>query len=64
VVQLIGFTDEGSKHGLIYEIIPNDSLGKYIFPKQGSVTLSKEKIFDISLRIARGIDYQPNTSKE
>jgi len=57
VVQLIGFTAEGSKRGLIYEFMPNGSLDKYIFPKRGSVTLSKEKMFDISLRIARGIDY-------
>ncbi|KAG6768791.1 hypothetical protein POTOM_027720 [Populus tomentosa] len=57
VVQLIGFTAEGSKRGLIYEFMPNGSLDKYIFPKQGSVTLSKEQMFDISLGIAHGIDY-------
>ena len=57
VVQLIGFTAEGSKRGLIYEFMPNGSLDKYIFPKRGSVTLSKEKMFDISLGIARDIDY-------
>ncbi|KAG6780155.1 hypothetical protein POTOM_013009 [Populus tomentosa] len=43
--------------GLIYEFMPNGSLDKYIFPKRGSVTLSKEKMFDISLEIARAIDY-------
>jgi len=57
VVQLIGFTAEGLKRGLINEFMPNGSLDKYIFPKQGSVTLSKEKMFDISLGIAHGIDY-------
>ncbi|XP_024461566.1 rust resistance kinase Lr10 isoform X2 [Populus trichocarpa] len=57
VVQLIGFIAEGSKRGLIYEFMPNGSLDKYIFSKRGSVTLSKEKMFDISLGIARGIDY-------
>ena len=44
VVQLIGFTAEGSKRGLIYEFMPNGSLDKYIFPKRGSVTLSKENV--------------------
>ncbi|KAG6780217.1 hypothetical protein POTOM_013071 [Populus tomentosa] len=52
-----GFTAEGSKRGLIYEFMPNSSLDKYIFPKRGSVTLSEKKMFDISLGIARGIDY-------
>ena len=31
VVQLIGFTAEGSKRGLIYEFMSNGSLDKYIF---------------------------------
>jgi len=57
VVQLIGFTAKGLKRGLINEFILNGSLDKYIFPKRGSVTLSKEKMFDISLGIARDIDY-------
>ena len=57
VVQLIGFTAKGSKRGFIYEFMPNGSLDKYTFPKRGSVTLSKKKMLDISLGIARGIDY-------
>jgi len=57
VVQLIGFTVEGSMRDLIYEFMPNGSLDKHVFPKQGSVTLSKEKMFDISLGISQGIDY-------
>uniref|UniRef100_A0A6N2MN21 Protein kinase domain-containing protein n=1 Tax=Salix viminalis TaxID=40686 RepID=A0A6N2MN21_SALVM len=35
VVQLIGFTVEGSKHALVYEFMPNGSLEKYIFSRQG-----------------------------
>ena len=57
VVQLVGFSAEGSKHFLIYEYMPNGSLDKFIFSKQGSVTLSKEKMFDISLGIACGTEY-------
>ncbi|KAL9380279.1 hypothetical protein Peur_025936 [Populus x canadensis] len=57
VVQLIGFTVEGSKRALIYEFMPNGSLEKYIFSRQGSVPLSNEKIYEISLGVARGIEY-------
>ncbi|KAG5226297.1 LEAF RUST DISEASE-RESISTANCE LOCUS RECEPTOR PROTEIN KINASE [Salix suchowensis] len=57
VVQLLGFTVEGSKRALIYEFMPNGSLEKYIFSKQGSVPLSNEKLYEISLGVARGIEY-------
>ncbi|KAL9380274.1 hypothetical protein Peur_025931 [Populus x canadensis] len=57
VVQLIGFTVEGSKRALIYEFMPNGSLEKYIFYREGSVSLSNEKMYEISLGVARGIEY-------
>ncbi|KAL9377415.1 hypothetical protein Peur_028750 [Populus x canadensis] len=57
VVQLIGFTVEGSKRALIYEFMPNGSLEKYIFSRQGSIPLSNQKIYEISLGVARGIEY-------
>ncbi|XP_019177797.1 PREDICTED: rust resistance kinase Lr10-like [Ipomoea nil] len=57
VVRLIGFCVEGSKRALLYEFMPNGSLEKYIFPKEESISLSHEKMFDISLGVARGIDY-------
>jgi len=57
VVRLIGFTVEGSKCALIYEFMPNGSLEKYIFSRQGSVPLSNQKIYEISLGVARGIEY-------
>nr|XP_034920442.1 rust resistance kinase Lr10-like [Populus alba] len=57
VVQLIGFTVEGSKRALIYEFMPNGSLEKYIFYREGSVLLSNEKMYEISLGVARGIEY-------
>ncbi|XP_011001830.1 PREDICTED: probable receptor-like protein kinase At5g39020 isoform X3 [Populus euphratica] len=57
VVQLIGFTVEGSKRALIYEFMPNGSLEKYIFSREGSIPLSNEKMYEISLGIARGIEY-------
>ncbi|KAL9342868.1 hypothetical protein Peur_063299 [Populus x canadensis] len=57
VVQLIGYTVEGLKRALIYEFMPNGSLEKYIFSREGSVPLSNEKMYEISLGVARGIEY-------
>ncbi|WJX16548.1 hypothetical protein P8452_06559 [Trifolium repens] len=57
VVQLIGFCAEGSKRALIYDFMPNGSLDKFIFSKEGSVNISYDQIFDISIGVARGIAY-------
>ncbi|XP_050385902.1 rust resistance kinase Lr10-like isoform X1 [Argentina anserina] len=57
VVQLIGYCAEGSKRALIYEYMPNGSLDKHIFPKEGIISLSCKEAFEISLGVARGIDY-------
>lgn len=57
IVQLIGFCVEGSKRALVYEFMPNGSLDKYIFPRQDFITLSFERMFEISLGVARGINY-------
>uniref|UniRef100_A0A6N2K7D5 non-specific serine/threonine protein kinase n=1 Tax=Salix viminalis TaxID=40686 RepID=A0A6N2K7D5_SALVM len=48
---------QGSKRALIYEFMPNGSLERYIFSRQGSVPLSNEKLYEISLGVARGIKY-------
>ncbi|KAL5979943.1 hypothetical protein ACLOJK_039055 [Asimina triloba] len=58
VVRLIGFCSEGSKRALIYEFMPNGSLDKDIYPQEGkSCPLSCEKIYEIALGIAHGIQY-------
>ncbi|KAF7806751.1 LEAF RUST 10 DISEASE-RESISTANCE LOCUS RECEPTOR-LIKE PROTEIN KINASE-like 2.1 [Senna tora] len=57
VVRLVGFCVEGTKRALVYEFMPNGSLDKYIFSKEGSVPLSYEKMYEISLGVARGIVY-------
>ncbi|XP_045808625.1 rust resistance kinase Lr10-like [Trifolium pratense] len=57
VVQLIGFCAEGSKRALVYEFMPNGSLDKFIFSKEGSKNISYSQIFDISIGVARGIAY-------
>ena len=58
VVQLIGFSVERTKWALIYDFMTNGSLDKYIFPeKEGNISLSLEKMYEISLGIGRGIEY-------
>ncbi|XP_042514332.1 rust resistance kinase Lr10-like [Macadamia integrifolia] len=58
VVRLIGFCSDGSKRALIYEFMPNGSLDKYIYSKEGVENyLSWEKIYEIALGIAHGIEY-------
>ncbi|CAM8982759.1 unnamed protein product [Rhodiola kirilowii] len=58
VAQLIGFCVEGSNRALVYDFMPNGSLDKFIFPREdGSGSLSYELMFEISLGVARAIDY-------
>ncbi|KAL2556232.1 PR5-like receptor kinase [Forsythia ovata] len=57
VVQLIGFCIKGAKRALIYEYMTNGSLDNYVFSQDGTVILSYKKMFEISLGMARGIDY-------
>ena len=57
VVRLVGYCVEGKKHALLYEFMPNGSLDRYIFAKEGSVPLSYAKIYEISLGVAHGIAY-------
>ncbi|XP_039689609.1 LEAF RUST 10 DISEASE-RESISTANCEUS RECEPTOR-LIKE PROTEIN KINASE-like 2.2 isoform X2 [Medicago truncatula] len=57
VVRLVGFCVEGSKRALVYEYMPNGSLDKYIFNKEGVISLSNDQIYEISLGVARGISY-------
>ncbi|XP_051225513.1 LEAF RUST 10 DISEASE-RESISTANCEUS RECEPTOR-LIKE PROTEIN KINASE-like 2.4 isoform X2 [Lolium perenne] len=59
IVTLIGFCLEGSKRALIYDYMPNGSLERYAFKdnSQGGNTLGWEKLFDIAVGIARGLEY-------
>ncbi|XP_073310150.1 rust resistance kinase Lr10-like isoform X1 [Primulina huaijiensis] len=58
VVRLVGYCADGFRRALVYEFLPNDSLEKFIFlegPKRSP--LSREKIQDIALGVAKGIEY-------
>ncbi|CAM0879228.1 unnamed protein product [Alopecurus aequalis] len=55
VVRLVGFCSEETRRALVYEYMPNGSLEKYIFSSEKS--FSWDKLNEIALGIARGIDY-------
>ncbi|XP_021287566.1 LEAF RUST 10 DISEASE-RESISTANCE LOCUS RECEPTOR-LIKE PROTEIN KINASE-like 2.2 [Herrania umbratica] len=57
VAKLIGFCVEGSKQALVYDFMPNGSLDKIIFAEENKTMLSWQKMFDIALGVARGIEY-------
>uniref|UniRef100_A0A0D9UW36 Protein kinase domain-containing protein n=1 Tax=Leersia perrieri TaxID=77586 RepID=A0A0D9UW36_9ORYZ len=55
VVRLVGFCSEDMRRALIYEYMPHGSLDKYIFSSEKN--FSWDKLNDIALGIARGINY-------
>ncbi|KAL6841303.1 hypothetical protein ACP4OV_028821 [Aristida adscensionis] len=60
IVTLLGFCLEGSKRALIYDYMPNGSLERYTFGNnsiEGDQSLSWDKLFDIVIGIARGLEY-------
>ncbi|RLN22498.1 putative receptor-like protein kinase [Panicum miliaceum] len=57
IVSLFGFCLEGSKRALIYEFMPNGSLDKYIYSENPKAVLGWEKLYTISIGIARGLEY-------
>lgn len=58
VVRLVGFCSEGSHRAIVYEYMRNGSLDKYIFNTKGTEQkFTTEKLNEIALGIARGIDY-------
>ncbi|XP_039155603.1 rust resistance kinase Lr10-like [Eucalyptus grandis] len=57
VVQLVGFCFDYSKQALVYDFMPNGSLDKHISYKDGDDPLNSKKMYEISLGIARGIEY-------
>ncbi|KAG6389924.1 hypothetical protein SASPL_151399 [Salvia splendens] len=60
IVSLLGFCYEGSRRALIYNFMPNGSLEKFIGNNASSsleCTLGWDKLFEIALGIARGLEY-------
>ncbi|XP_040989531.1 rust resistance kinase Lr10-like [Juglans microcarpa x Juglans regia] len=58
VVRLVGFCADGFRRALVYEFLPNDSLEKFISSADAkNGFLGWEKLRDIALGIAKGIEY-------
>ena len=57
VVRLVGFCADGFRRALVYEFLPNDSLEKFISSVDSNSFLGWEKLQDIALGIAKGIEY-------
>ncbi|XP_065868128.1 rust resistance kinase Lr10-like [Euphorbia lathyris] len=57
VVRLVGFCADGFRRALVYEYLPNDSLEKFITSNGDELPLGWEKLQDIALGIAKGIEY-------
>lgn len=63
VVPLLGVCLQGPTRALIYEYMPNGSLESYVFSNNDSVEenyslwLYWEKLFDIAIGVARGLEY-------
>ncbi|KAF7141513.1 hypothetical protein RHSIM_Rhsim06G0111200 [Rhododendron simsii] len=57
VVRLVGYCADGYKKALVYEYLPNDSLEKFISTDHKKASLGWEKLQDIAIGIAKGIEY-------
>ncbi|XP_040948037.1 rust resistance kinase Lr10-like [Gossypium hirsutum] len=58
VTRLVGFCADGYDRALVYEYLPNESLEKLIFAaKRKDRSLSWEKLQDITVGVAKGIEY-------
>ncbi|XP_076922281.1 PR5-like receptor kinase [Bidens hawaiensis] len=59
IVSLVGFCLEGRRRALIYEFMPNGSLERFIYGRSSSSSsqLGWEKLLEIAIGIARGLEY-------
>ncbi|KAL3499685.1 hypothetical protein ACH5RR_038778 [Cinchona calisaya] len=57
VVRLVGYCANGFRRVLVYEFLPNHSLEKFTSSKNERNLLGLEKLHDIALGIAKGIEY-------
>ncbi|KAM0844969.1 hypothetical protein ACQ4PT_056720 [Festuca glaucescens] len=57
IVSLLGFCLEGPKRALVYEYMANGSLDKYIYLENSDLVVGWEKLQQIAVGIARGLEY-------
>ncbi|KAK3415681.1 hypothetical protein EUGRSUZ_H01582 [Eucalyptus grandis] len=56
-VKILNKSESNSQCALVYDFMPNGSLDKHISNKDGDDPLDYKKMYEISLGIARGIEY-------
>ncbi|XP_010046587.2 rust resistance kinase Lr10 [Eucalyptus grandis] len=57
IIRLLGFCLEGSKQALIYEHMPNGSLGDLLHKEGSKLSLATERLLEIAIGVALGIEY-------
>ncbi|KAF8040264.1 hypothetical protein BT93_B2491 [Corymbia citriodora subsp. variegata] len=57
IIHLVGFCLEGSKRALIYEYMPNGSLGDLLHKEGSKLSLAMERLLEIAIGVALGIEY-------
>ncbi|CAL5089112.1 unnamed protein product [Urochloa decumbens] len=57
IVNLLGFCLHGSERALIYDYMANGSLDKYIYSEEGKRAVGWEKLQEIAVGIAQGLEY-------
>ncbi|KEH40369.1 stress-induced receptor-like kinase [Medicago truncatula] len=55
-IKMLG-KSKGSKRALVYEFMSNGSLDKYISSREDTISLSYQKMYEISVGVARGMAY-------
>ena len=60
VIRLLGFCWDGSKQALIYEYMPNGSLGDLMSKEGARLSLGLARLLEIAIGVAHGIEYLHN----
>ncbi|KAL5763529.1 hypothetical protein ACOSP7_019793 [Xanthoceras sorbifolium] len=61
IINLLGFCCDGSTRALIYEYMPNGSIGDLLSKEEGNVSsLGLVKLLEIALKVAHAIEYLHN----
>lgn len=60
IINLLGFCCDGSARALIYEFMPNGSLGDFLHKEKSNHSLEWERLLQIAVGVAHAIEYLHN----